>query len=97
MLKQKHVLYLIFNNHKQERFKLEAFNIYDFEQTVDMSIQFQSRIQMEVILKIWTDELEERGVVLAKLESEETPNILYGEVYIYHTQGNRGKIHIKKY
>ena len=93
-MNKKRTLYLTFNSYKQESFKLEFMEIYDFTDTMDCMIHFQNQIQMEKILSICEDIRKDEGFAIAKIETDKGIGFT-ADVFVYHTIGNRGKLHLR--
>ena len=93
-MNKKRTLYLTFNSYQQEKFELEFLEIYDFMETMDCMIHFQSRVQMERILSICEDIRKKEAFAIGKIETSTGIGFL-ADVFVYHTTGNRGKLHLK--
>lgn len=93
-MNKKRTLYLTFNSYKQEKFALEFLEIYDFTDTMDCMIHFQSRVQMEKILAVCEDIRNKEGFAIGKIETGTGIGFL-ADVFVYHTTGNRGKLHLQ--
>lgn len=88
MLNEKQKMFLQFVNYHTSH-EVEVFEIYDFAASLDMLVHFKNRQQMEEILRQF-DEVKENPRGTLKNEDFE----ICGNIYVYHTQGNKGKIHI---
>lgn len=88
MLNGKQKMFLQFVNYPTKH-EIEVFEIFDFAASLDMLVHFKNRQQMEEILRQF-DEVKEEPRGTLKNEDFE----IYGNIYVYHTSGNRGKIHI---
>lgn len=88
MLNEKQKMFLQFDKYSNKHL-IEVFEIYDFDMTLDMLVHFKSRQQMEEILRQFDTVKEEPRGTLKNEDFE-----IYGNIYVYHTSGNRGKIHI---
>ena len=93
-MNKKITLYLIFDSYKQEKFALEFLEIYDFIETMDCMIHFESRIQMERILSICEDIRKKEGFAIARIETTKSIGFT-ADTFVYHTTGNRGKLHLR--
>lgn len=87
-------LYLTFDSYKQEKFALEFLEIYDFMDTMDCMIHFQSRVQMEKILSICEDIRKKEGFAISRIETNKGIGFT-ADTFVYHTTGNRGKLHLR--
>lgn len=93
-MNKKRTLFLTFDSYKQESFKLEFLEIYDFTNTMDCMIRFESRIQMEKILMICEDIRKNEGFAIARIETDKGIGFT-ADTFVYHTTGNRGKLHLR--
>ena len=93
-MNKKRTLFLTFNSYKQESFKLEFLEIYDFMETMDCMIHFESRIQMERILTICEDIRKKEGFAISRIETNKGIGFT-ADTFVYHTTGNRGKLHLR--